>query len=127
MANLPRRSALYRVNVTTCPHAEVRIARLRPALAFAPLGRKRPGASFFAFGRVVIFFYRQALKHIEIVRRVDHEGMTGLVRILLPDIDLILLITSRLAIRFLLILRPFSSSRGPSLPALAVPPRFLHP
>lgn len=58
----------------------------------------------------------QILKHIQLALGVDHESMTGLMRILVMHMHLIVLIPSRLAIGFLLILGPLLAPGGPPLP-----------
>ena len=98
MTSFPDRKALYDVNDTTSPHADDKIARLRPAFAFLPFG------IFFGlrpFGHVL---NGKILEDIDIIAIVRDESMTSLMGIVLTDVLFVLLIARRLAIRFVLIL-----------------------
>ena len=75
-----------------------------------------PRSVFFRLRSLGHILNPQILKHIQLALGVDHESMTGLMRILVMHMHLIVLIPSRLAIGFLLILGPLLAPGGPPLP-----------
>ena len=85
-------------------------------MALAPVGQKPPLGVFFGLRSPGQIGNPQILEDIEVDGAVGHEGMAGLMGIVMTDFLFVPLILGDFPLDFLAILRPFLAPGRPPLP-----------